>query len=134
MKPETSQAETPLSYSKQGDKSGVWRVIMQVMLLGLIPLASLAVIGVVVVALVVVIRSLVVPTSFIVEQLIFAIVMIAGLVFAALAFILTIKRALRQIETWRQNGHATRANAGLVALTIVAIIIALPEVIVLFFH
>jgi hypothetical protein len=134
VKPETSQAETSISYSKQGDKSGVWRVMMQVILLGLIPLASLAVIGVVVLALVVVIRSLVVPTSFILEQIMFAIVMIAGLVFAVLAFILTIKRALGQIEMWRQNGHATRANAGLVALTIVAIIIALPVVIVLFFH
>ena len=134
MKPGTSQAETSISYSKQGDKSGVWRVIIQVILLGLIPLASLAAIGVVVLALVVVIRSVVVPTSFIVEQLMFAVVMIAGLVFAVLFFILTIKRALRQIETWRQNGHATRANAGLVALTIVAIIIALPVVIVLFFH
>ena len=134
MKPETSQAETSISYSKQGDKSGVWRVIMQVILLGLIPLASLAVIGVVVLALVVVIRSVVVPTSFIVEDLLLAIVMIAGLVFAVLAFILTIKRALRQIESWRQNGHATRATAGLVALAVVAIIIVLPEVIVLFFH
>jgi hypothetical protein len=134
VKPGTSQAETSISYSKLGDKSGVWRVIMQVILLGLIPLAALAAIGVVVLALVVVIRSLVGPSSFIVEQLLFAIVIIAGLVFAVLAFILTIKRALRQIETWRQNGHATRANAGLVALTIVAIIIVLPEVIVLFFH
>jgi hypothetical protein len=134
VKPEISQAETSISYSKQGDKGSVLRVIVQVILPGLIPLASLAVIGVVVLALVVVIRSLVVPTSFIVEQLLFAIVMIAGLAFAVLVFILTIKRALRQIETWRQNGHATRATAGLVALTIVAIIIALPEVIVLFFH
>lgn len=130
MEPETSEEGTPISCTNQRERSSVWHVI----LLCLTPLALLAVIGVIVLTLVMLIRFLIDPARFVVQQLSFTIVMFGGLALAIIIYTMTIKRALRQIETWRQSGHTTEANAGLVALTIVAIIIVLPLILALFFH
>lgn len=130
MKSEISQAGTPVTCTHQRDRSDVWHVI----LLGLAPLALLAVIGVAVLALVFLIRFLIDPASFFLQQQIFTIVMITGLGVAIIAYTVTITRALRQIETWRQSGQTTKATAGLVALAIVAFIVVLPVILALFFH
>jgi hypothetical protein len=80
-------------------------------------------------------RMLIDPARFfVVQQLIFAIVMIAGLALATFTYVVTVKHMLRQIETWRQSGHTAKVTAGLVALTIVAIIIILPILLALFFQ
>ena len=85
MKPETSKVGTPITCADQGDRSDVWFIIVQ----GLTPLALLAVIGVAVLVLIMLIRFLIDPTRFLVEELIFAIVMIAGLALAIISYVLT---------------------------------------------
>jgi hypothetical protein len=129
MRSETSKGETPLPCADPGDRSRVWHIILQ----GLTLPALLAVIGVAVIVLIMLTRMLIDPARFfVVQQLIFAIVMIAGLALAIYTFIVTVKHALRRIETWRQSGHTTKVTAGLVALTLVAIIIVLPILLALF--
>jgi hypothetical protein len=105
-------------------------------LLGLTPLILLAVIGFAVVVLIMLIRFLVDPVRFfLVQQLSFAIVMIAGMAIAVSAYILTIRHALRQIRRWRQSGQTTKVVAGLVVFTLVAIIVlAVPVLVVLVFY
>lgn len=131
MRSVTSKGETPLPCADPGDRSRVWRIILQ----GLTLPALLAVIGVAVIVLIILTRMLIDPSRFfVVQQLIFAIVMIAGLALAIFTSIVTVKHALRRIETWRQSGHTTKVTAGLVALTLVAIIIVLPILLALFFQ
>ena len=116
-------------------ESGIWDVIF-IILLGLTPLILLAVIGVAVVVLIMLFRFLVDPVRFfLVQQLSFAIVMIAGMAIAVSAYILTIRHALRQIRRWRQSGQTTKVVAGLVVFTLVAIIVlTFPGLVVLFFY
>lgn len=129
MKPETSKVGTPITSTDQGDNSGVWFILLQ----GLTPLALLAIIGLAVVALIMLIRNLINPTRFLVEQLTFAIVMIVGLALAVISYILTVKRMLRQIDTWLHDGHTTKVIVGLVALALVALITAFPVILALLF-
>ena len=129
MKPETSNVGAPITCTDQGDNSGVWFILLQ----GLTPLALLAIIGLAVPALIMLIRFLINPASFLVEQLTFAIVLIAGLALAVISYILTVKRMLRQIDTWLQDGHTTKVIVGLVALALVALITAFPVILALLF-
>jgi hypothetical protein len=85
-------------------------------------------------ALVALIRLLMDPASFLLQQQLFLIVMITGLAIAIIAYTITITRALRRIETWRRNGQTTKATAGLVVITLVAIVMVLPVILTLFFH
>ena len=94
----------------------------------------LAVTGAVVLGLVALARHLIDPASFLLEQRIFIIVMIAGLVTAIIAYTITVINALKKIETWRKSGHIAQANAGLITLTIVASLMILPVILALFFH
>src|SRR6266568_2647101 len=131
MRSEISKVEPPLPCAVPGDRSGVWRIILQ----GLTPPALLAVIGVAVIVLIMLTRFLIDPARFfLVQQLIFAIVMIAGLALAIFTYVVTVKHALRKIETWQQSGHTKKVTAGLVTLTIVAIIIVLPVILAMFFQ
>jgi hypothetical protein len=129
-KSEISKAGTPITCTTQRDRRGIWHIILP----GLFPLALLAVIGVAVMALVALIRLLMDPASFLLQQQLFLIVMITGLAVAIIAYTITITRALRRIETWRRNGHTTKATAGLVVVTLVAIVMVLPVILTLFFH
>lgn len=131
MRSETSKAETPLSCADPGDRSRIWYIILW----GLTLPAFLAVIGVAVLVLIMLTRFLIDPAEFfLVQQLIFAIIMIGGLALATITYIVTIKHALRHIETWRQSGHTTKVTVGLLALTIVTIITVLPVILALFFQ
>jgi hypothetical protein len=135
MKPEMFKAGTLITCTGQGNTSGIWDVIF-IIVLGLTPLILLAVIGFAVVVLITLIRFLVDPVRFfLVQQLSFAIVMIAGMAIAVIAYILTIRHTLRQIRRWRQSGQTTKVVAGLVVFTLVAIIVlAFPVVVVLVFY
>lgn len=127
---EISKTGTPITCAKQEEKTGIWSIIW----LGLAPLAMLAIIGVAVMALLALIKHLMDPASFLLQQQIFLIVMITGLAFAIIAYTVTITRALKRIEMWRRDGHTTKATAGLVVVTAVAIVIVLPLILALFFH
>ncbi len=130
MKSENTKAGSLVTYMKRGARSDVWHIIW----LGLAPLALLAAIVIAVVALVALIRLLVDPASFLLQQQLFLIVMITGLAVAISAYTIAITRELRRIEMWRRDGHTTKATAGLVVVTIVAIVIILPVILTLFFH
>ncbi|HEX9133706.1 MAG TPA: hypothetical protein VF844_15550 [Ktedonobacteraceae bacterium] len=130
MKSENSKAGTPITSIKQGVGRDVWHVISPVLTL----LVLLAAIGVAVMALVVLIRRSTDPASFLLQQQLFLIVLITGLTAAIIVYTVTISRALKRIETWRRNGHTTKATAGLVVVIIVASVIVLPLILALFFH
>jgi hypothetical protein len=127
---EQSKTGTSRAYIKQGDRRDVWHVISPVLTL----LVLLAVIGVVVMALVLLIRRLIDPASFLLQQQLFLIVMLAGLTAAIITYTVTIARALKRIETWRRNGQTTKATAGLVVVIIIACVMVLPVTLALFFH
>jgi hypothetical protein len=127
---EHSKTGTSRAYIKQADRRDVWHVISPVLTL----LVLLAVIGVAVMALVLLIRRLIDPASFLLQQQLFLIVMLAGLTAAIIAYTVTIARALRRIETWRRTGHTTKATAGLVVVIIIACVMVLPVTLALFFH
>ncbi len=130
MKTETSKAEMPITCTKWGDRRRLWRIV----LLSLAPLAVVAVTGAVVLGLVILVRHLVDPASFLLEQIIFTIVMIGGLAIAIIAYTKAVIYVLKKIGTWRQSGHVAQANAGLITLTIVASLMILPVILALFFH
>ena len=130
MKTETSKAGIPVTCTKWGDRRRVWRIV----LLSLAPLAVVAVTGAVVLGLVILVRHLVDPASFLLEQGIFIIVMITGLITAIIAYTKAVIFALKKIETGRKSGHIAQVNAGLITLTIVASLMMLPVILALFFH
>ena len=130
MKSEDSKTGTPITHIKLGHSRDVWQVIWPALAL----LALLAVIGVAVMALVAPIRLLMSPASFLLQQQLFLIVMLAGLTAAIIAYTVIIARALRRIETWRRNGQTTKATAGLVVVIIIACVMVLPVILALFFH
>ena len=124
------KAETPLAHTHREEKRGIW----QILLLALAPLYLLAIVGAIVLALVMLIRHLIDPTSFLLQQELFTTVMITGLAVAIIVYTIAVIYALKKIEAWRQSGHTTQANAGLLALTTVASMMILPAILALFFH
>ena len=130
MKSEDSKTGTPITHIKLGHSNDVWQVIWPALAL----LALLAVIGVAVMALAAPIRLLMDPASFLLQQQLFLIVMLAGLTAAIIAYTVTIARTLKRIETWRRTGHTTKATAGLVVVIIIACVMVLPVILALFFH
>ena len=130
MKSKIIAAETSLAKTHREEKRDIWHIL----LLALAPLYLLAIIGAIVLALVILIRHLIDPTSFLLQQELFTTVMITGLAVASIVYTIAVNYALKKIEASRQSGHTTQANAGLLALTIVASVMILPVILALFFH
>ena len=119
-----------MTCTKQEERSGIWSILW----LGLAPLILLAITGIAIMTFVALIRHLIGPASFLLQQQLFLIVMTTGLAAAIIGYTIAITRALERIETWRRNGYTTKATAGLVVVTVVAVIIVLPVILTLFFH
>lgn len=130
MKSKIIAAETSVAKSNREEKRGVWHILLP----ALAPLYLLAIIGAIVLALVMLIRHLIDPTHFLLQQQLFRTVMITGLAVAIIVYSIAVIYAFKKIEAWRQSGHTTQANAGLIALTIDASIMILPVILALFFH
>jgi len=130
MKSKIIAAETSLAKTHREEKRGIWHIL----LLALAPLSLLAIVGAIVLALVMLIRHLIDPTHFLLQQELFTTVMITGLAVAVIVYTLAVISALKKIAMWRQSGHTTQANAGLLALSIVASMMILPIILALFFH
>lgn len=131
MKPRTSQRGTPISGTCQQDSSGLWHLILR----GLTLLIVVTVIGIVLWGPIALIRLLIDPARyFLVQQCLFAIVMIAELALALITYIFALRWTLRHIEAWRESGQTSKVIAGLIALTFVALILDLPVILALFFH
>jgi magnesium-transporting ATPase (P-type) len=130
MKSKIIAAETSLAKTNREEKRGIWHILWH----ALAPLYLLAIIGAIVIALVMLIRHLIDPTHFLLQQELFTTVMITGLAVAIIVYSIAVRYALKKIEAWRQSGHTTQANAGLIALTTVASMMILPVILALFFH
>jgi hypothetical protein len=112
------------------DKSSIWYIL----LLTLAPLYLMVIIGAIVFALIMLDRHFIDLTNFMLQQYIFIVILIIGLIVAIIIYFLAVIHALRKIGMWQQNSHTKQANVGLLVLTIVASFMALPVLLALFFH
>jgi hypothetical protein len=119
----------PITGTKE-DRRSIWYVL----LLTLAPLYLLAIIGAIVLALVMLDLHFIGVTNFLLQEQIFILIMFSGMVVAIIIFTISVIHALRKIGMLRQSGQTKQANAGLIALTIVASIMILPVILALFFH
>ncbi|MGZ6376910.1 MAG: hypothetical protein ACXWPI_19590 [Ktedonobacterales bacterium] len=123
MELETTLVEAPLSGALGADSSRVWPVIGR----GLLPLALMVVIGAVVVGLVLLVRLLVDPVrDFLLQEGLFAGIMISGLALVIITYIITTRRTLKRIHVWRERGQTAKVMAATVTLLVVAFVLVFP--------
>ena len=137
MKRMKSEHENKISKSTvliTGTKIEVRRSIWYILLLALAPLYLLVMIGAIVLALVMLDRYFIGLTNFLLQQKIFILVMIMGVIIAIIVYAISVRHALKKIAVLRQNGHTRQANVGLIVLALVASIMILPVILALFFH
>jgi len=130
--PENKQSNTtlPITGTKNEDRRSIWYIL----LLSLAPLYLLAMIGAIVLALVMLDRHFISLTNFLLQQKIFILIMILGVISAIIVYAISVRYALKKIEVLRQIGHTWQANVGLIVLAMVASILILPVILALFFH
>ncbi|MGZ3618262.1 MAG: hypothetical protein ACXWPS_19130 [Ktedonobacteraceae bacterium] len=104
------------------------------LVLTLAPLYRLIIIGAIVLGLIMLDRHSILLTNFVLQLVIFIVILIVGMTVAIIVYSLAVMQALRKIGMWRQNGQIKQANEGLLVLTIVASIMILPIILALFFH
>lgn len=125
-----SNTATSLTGTEDEDRSSIWHVLV----LTLAPLYLLIIIGAIVHGLIMLDRHSILLTNFVLQQAIFIIILIVGMAVAIIVYALSVKRALRNIGMWRQNGQIKQAKEGLLVLAIVASIMIFPMILALFFH
>jgi len=125
-----STTTVPITGTKNEDRRSIWYIL----LLSLAPLYLLAIIGAIVLALVILDRHFISLTSFLLQQKILILIMIFGMAVAIIIYSVSIIYVLRKIGMLRQNGQTRQANMGLIVLTIVALVMLFPIILVLFFH
>jgi len=125
-----STTTVPITGTKNEDRRSIWYIL----LLSLAPLYLLAIIGVIVLALVMLDRHFISLTNFLLQQKILILIMIFGMAVAIIIYSVSIIYVLRKIGMLRQNGQTRQANVGLIVLTIVALVMLFPIILVLFFH
>jgi hypothetical protein len=114
--------EAPLS-GALGTESSVWPVIGQ----SLLPLTVMVVIGAVVVSLILLIRLLVDPARyFLLQEGLFAGIMISGLALVIISYIITTRRILKRIKVWRERGQTGQVMAATVTLMGVGLVLVFP--------
>jgi hypothetical protein len=117
-----------------GRKIEVRRSIWYILFIALAPLYLLAIIGAIVIALVMLNRDLINPSNFLLQQKIFILIIILGVISAIIVYAISVRNALKKIGMLRKNGHKRQSNVGLLVLAIVASIMILPVILALFFH
>ena len=125
-----SNTTTSITGTEDEDRSSIWHILV----LTLAPLYLLIIIGAIVLGLIMLDRHSILLTNFVLQQDIFIVILIVGMTVAIIVYALSVKRALRKIGMWRQNGQIKQANEGLLVLAIVASIMILPIILALFFH
>jgi len=125
-----STTTVPITGTKNEDRRSIWYIL----LLSLAPLYLLAIIGAIVLALVMLDRHFISLTNFLLQQKILILIMIFGMAVAIIIYSVSIIYVLRKIGMLRQNGQTRQANVGLIVLTIVALVMLFPIILVLFFH
>jgi energy-converting hydrogenase Eha subunit G len=117
-----SQSRPSVPSGDQVSKSHLWDLTVVVMT----PLALLILIVIVTLFLTALTRSLVASDGFFVEQQATGLVAGAGIALAAVAYTLSIVRAIRKIKIWQQANNILWATRALWVLGITAITVALP--------
>lgn len=102
-----------------------WRGV----LVGLIPLAALAITLALAVGLTALARVLWTPSGFLIWHWIVTSVWVGGLVIAALAFAYAAYRVLRRVTAWRRDGLASQVAGAYWALGFTALAVLLPVLI-----
>jgi hypothetical protein len=125
-----SKTTVPITGTKLEVRGSRWYIL----LLALAPLYLLVTIGAIVFALVMLDRHFISLTNFLLQQKIFILIMIIGMIIAIIIYSISVIYALRKIGELRQCGHTRQANVGLIVLAIVASIMILPMMLALFFH
>ena len=125
-----SNTTTSITGTEDEDRSSIWHILV----LTLAPLYLLLIIGAIVLGLIMLDRHSILLTNFVLQQAIFIVILIVGMTAAIICYVLSVRRALRNIGMWRQNGQIKQANVGLLVLAIVASIMILPIILALFFH
>ena len=121
---------TSITGTEDEDSSSIWHILV----LTLAPLYLLIIIGAITLSLIMLDRHAILLTNFVLQQAIFIVILIVGMTAAIIFYALSVKRALRNIGMWRQNGQIKQANFGLLVLAIVGSIMILPIILALFFH
>jgi len=121
---------TSITGTEDEDSSSIWHILV----LTLAPLYLLIIIGAITLSLIMLDRHAILLTNFVLQQAIFIVILIVGMTAAIIFYALSVKRALRNIGMWRQNGQIKQANEGLLVLAIVGSIMILPIILALFFH
>ena len=125
-----SNTTTSITGTEDEDSSSIWHILV----LTLAPLYLLIIIGAIVLGLIMLDRHSILLTNFVLQQDIFIVILIVGMIVAIIVYSLAVKYALRQFGIWRQNGQIKQANVGLLVLAIVGSIMILPIILALFFH
>jgi hypothetical protein len=123
MELETTPVKAALSGVPGTESSSVWPVIGR----GLLPLALMVVISTVVVGLILLVRLLVDPVRyFLLQDALFAGIMISGLALLIITSIITTRRTLKRIAVWRERRQTAQVMAATATLLVVALVLVLP--------
>jgi hypothetical protein len=125
-----SKTTVPITGTKLEVRGSIWYIL----LLALAPLYLLVTIGAIVLALVMLDRHFISPTNFLLQQKIFILITVIGMIIALIIYSISVIYAHRKIGMLRQSGQIKQANVGLIVLAIVASIMILPVILALFFH
>jgi hypothetical protein len=96
------------------------------LVLGITPLGPVALAVLLAVLLAALARQLTAGQGFFAQQWAAGIVVVLGLVGAAVSYVVFSVRALRQVRRWQQAGQSAPANAALWGLVITALVVLLP--------
>jgi hypothetical protein len=102
--------------------------IVLAFLLGLSPLAPLAIIGLLTTVLTTLARQLTESAGFYTQQWVAVILVALGLILAIAAVIVFSVHAFRTVRRWQQAGMFQDANAALFGLVVVSLVLVLPVV------
>jgi hypothetical protein len=123
------------SYSNQGNvavpvsgdhPTGTIQDTVRGFLLGLSPLAPLAIIVLLTTVLTAVARQLTAGAGFYTQQWVAIILVALGLILAIVAVVVFSRRAFQTIKRWQATGMLQEANAALFGLVVVALVLVLP--------
>lgn len=109
------------------EKRGIWWGILA----GLLPLVFLGGIIIITIALAALITRLVAAAGFFMQQQAALIILIIGFVLAIGVYAIAIRRTLKQVKAWQQEGAVGLARSALWVLGITALVVALPLLLVI---
>jgi hypothetical protein len=108
--------------------TGTVMEVVQAFLVGLSPLLPLAIIVLLTTGLTSVARQLTAGAGFYTQQWVAVILVVLGLLLGIASVIVFSRRAFRAIKGWQYSGRLSQANAALVGLVVVALVLVLPVV------